>query len=123
MSRDHLDYHQTFEAYFAAKKKLFDRLKTEAIAVTNLDDSKGKEMVAAVNAKAGISDEQAKAFAELNAGRMEFQKSVVAMLTDEQKAKLPKQMTRGGGKKGDAKKGDAKKGDAKGKKKAAKDAA
>lgn len=42
-SQDHLDYHKTFEAYFAAKSGLFDRILTEdGIVVTYLDDSKGR---------------------------------------------------------------------------------
>lgn len=41
-TQDHLDYHKTFEAYFAAKAGLFDRLlPPEGTAVVNLDDPKG----------------------------------------------------------------------------------
>ncbi len=44
-SRDHLDYHKTFEAYFAAKAALFDRLLPEdGTAVINIDDRKGADM-------------------------------------------------------------------------------
>ncbi len=45
-TRDHLDYHGTEDAYFAAKKRLFDDLSSNAIAVTNLDDPKGRSIVA-----------------------------------------------------------------------------
>jgi UDP-N-acetylmuramoyl-L-alanyl-D-glutamate--2,6-diaminopimelate ligase len=41
-SQDHLDYHRTFDAYFAAKAGLFDRLlPPEGCAVINLSDPKG----------------------------------------------------------------------------------
>jgi UDP-N-acetylmuramoyl-L-alanyl-D-glutamate--2,6-diaminopimelate ligase len=42
LTQDHLDYHGTMEAYFQAKKNLFDELKSSACAVTNLDDAYGK---------------------------------------------------------------------------------
>lgn len=38
LTRDHLDYHQTFEAYRAAKKILFDNLSDLSVAVVNIDD-------------------------------------------------------------------------------------
>ena len=45
-TQDHLDYHGTFEAYFAAKAGLFDRvLPPEASAVINMNDAKGPELV------------------------------------------------------------------------------
>jgi UDP-N-acetylmuramoyl-L-alanyl-D-glutamate--2,6-diaminopimelate ligase len=44
-SQDHLDYHATFEDYFAAKAGLFSRvLPDEATAVINIDDPRGAEM-------------------------------------------------------------------------------
>ncbi len=44
-TQDHLDYHDTFEAYFAAKAGLFDRvLPEDGVAVVNLGDPKGAEM-------------------------------------------------------------------------------
>lgn len=45
-TQDHLDYHQTFEAYFDAKMGLFTRLLPEdGVAVINIDDPKGPEVV------------------------------------------------------------------------------
>lgn len=43
LTRDHLDYHETMDAYASAKRKLFDwpSLRT---AVVNVDDDFGKEM-------------------------------------------------------------------------------
>ncbi len=44
-TQDHLDYHETFEAYFAAKMGLFTRvLADDAVAVVNLDDPKGPQV-------------------------------------------------------------------------------
>lgn len=45
LTRDHLDYHLTFENYLKAKQQLFDKLASEAFALTNLDDRNGKIMV------------------------------------------------------------------------------
>ena len=45
-SQDHLDYHHTFEEYFAAKAGLFTRvLPPEGSAVINTLDPKGAELV------------------------------------------------------------------------------
>lgn len=46
LSGDHLDYHQTTERYFAAKRKLFEQLDAGAVAVTNCDDLWGRAIVA-----------------------------------------------------------------------------
>lgn len=45
ITRDHLDYHLTFENYLKAKKAFFDQLDTNAFALTNLDDKNGKVML------------------------------------------------------------------------------
>jgi UDP-N-acetylmuramoyl-L-alanyl-D-glutamate--2,6-diaminopimelate ligase len=46
-TQDHLDYHKTFDAYFAAKMGLFTRvLPDDGTAVVNLDDPKGAEVAA-----------------------------------------------------------------------------
>src|SRR5271166_5892 len=46
LTRDHLDYHQTMEEYFAAKKVLFEGCGTDAprAVVTNLDDEYGARL-------------------------------------------------------------------------------
>ena len=46
LTQDHLDYHKTFQNYFAAKKLLFAQCKK---AVINLDDSYAADMVAGMN--------------------------------------------------------------------------
>lgn len=45
ISHDHLDYHETFDAYIKAKKKLFDGLSAHAFALTNVDDKRGNVML------------------------------------------------------------------------------
>ncbi len=51
ITRDHLDYHKTFENYIAAKKKLFDNLSADAFALTNIDDKCGIVMIQNTKAK------------------------------------------------------------------------
>ncbi|MEQ5826343.1 UDP-N-acetylmuramoyl-L-alanyl-D-glutamate--2,6-diaminopimelate ligase [Sulfitobacter sp. NFXS29] len=51
-TQDHLDYHETFEAYFAAKAALFARvLPEDGTAVVNIDDEKGVDIAAIVRAR------------------------------------------------------------------------
>lgn len=45
LTRDHLDYHGTMQAYIAAKKLLFDHLTPDAYALVNADDRNGSVMV------------------------------------------------------------------------------
>ncbi len=45
LTRDHLDYHKTVEAYLNAKKSFFDGLGKDAFALTNLDDKVGMVML------------------------------------------------------------------------------
>lgn len=50
LTRDHLDYHKTFENYRDAKKLFFDNLPKGAFAITNADDKNGMVMVQNTNA-------------------------------------------------------------------------
>lgn len=45
ITRDHLDYHKTFDNYLRAKKSFFDMLPPEAFALTNIDDRNGEVML------------------------------------------------------------------------------
>jgi len=51
LTRDHLDYHKTFEAYRDAKKGFFDALPADAFALTNKDDKNGMFMLQNTKAK------------------------------------------------------------------------
>ncbi|NLV52048.1 MAG: UDP-N-acetylmuramoyl-L-alanyl-D-glutamate--2,6-diaminopimelate ligase [Bacteroidales bacterium] len=52
ITRDHLDYHKTFENYIKAKKLFFDNLPSDAFAIVNADDKNGMVMVQ--NTKASV---------------------------------------------------------------------
>ncbi|MDR1678170.1 MAG: UDP-N-acetylmuramoyl-L-alanyl-D-glutamate--2,6-diaminopimelate ligase [Prevotellaceae bacterium] len=45
ITRDHIDYHGTFDHYLAAKKAFFDTLSSDAFALTNIDDKNGLVML------------------------------------------------------------------------------
>ncbi len=44
ISRDHLDYHNSFDEYISCKKKLFDNLSNDSVAILNYDDKHGETM-------------------------------------------------------------------------------
>src|SRR5262245_1681282 len=45
LTRDHLDFHQDMETYFAAKRRLFEILPPDAPGVINVDDPRGASLV------------------------------------------------------------------------------
>ena len=47
LTRDHLDFHGDMEAYFSAKRRLFEILPEGAVGVINVDDRRGPDMVSA----------------------------------------------------------------------------
>lgn len=49
LSRDHMDFHPTMEAYFKDKAKLFDQLSEDGPAVINADDVYGKRLSQSIN--------------------------------------------------------------------------
>jgi UDP-N-acetylmuramoyl-L-alanyl-D-glutamate--2,6-diaminopimelate ligase len=51
LTQDHLDYHGSMQEYFRAKKLLFDMLPADAVAVTNIDDPKGRAIVEGTRAR------------------------------------------------------------------------
>lgn len=65
LTRDHLDYHKTFENYRDAKKKFFDDLPKKAFAITNLDDKNG--LVMTQNTKATVKTYSVRALADFKA--------------------------------------------------------
>ena len=48
LTRDHLDYHGDMEAYFAAKRRLFEALPPEAPAAINIDDPRADQLLGIV---------------------------------------------------------------------------
>ena len=65
LTRDHLDYHGTFENYRDAKKAFFDALDKEAFAVINADDKNGMVMVQ--NSKATVKTYSTRTMADFKA--------------------------------------------------------
>ena len=65
LTRDHLDYHKTFENYREAKKAFFDSLGKEAFAITNADDKNGRVMVQ--NCKAKVKTYSTRSMADFRA--------------------------------------------------------
>lgn len=65
LTRDHLDYHKTFENYRNAKKMFFDELGKDAFAITNADDKNGLFMVQ--NCKAQVKTYSTRTMADFKA--------------------------------------------------------
>jgi len=65
LTRDHLDYHKTFENYRDAKKAFFDGLGKDAFAITNADDKNGLFMVQ--NTKAQVKTYSTRTMADFRA--------------------------------------------------------
>lgn len=65
LTRDHLDYHKTFENYRDAKKAFFDNLPKDAFAITNADDKNGAVMVQ--NTKATVKTYSTRSMADFKA--------------------------------------------------------
>jgi UDP-N-acetylmuramoyl-L-alanyl-D-glutamate--2,6-diaminopimelate ligase len=70
LTRDHLDYHKTFENYRNAKKAFFDGLPKTAFAVTNADDKNGMVMVQ--NTKATVKTYSVRQMADFRARVIEM---------------------------------------------------
>ena len=69
LTRDHIDYHKTFDNYRDTKKRLFDNLKPMAFAVTNKDDRNG--LVMTQNCKASVHTYSTRALADYKAQILE----------------------------------------------------
>ncbi len=78
LTRDHLDYHKTFENYRDAKKLFFDGLGKTAFAITNADDRNGGIMVQ--NCKAAVRTYSTRTAADFK-GRI-IEESLEGMLLD-----------------------------------------
>lgn len=69
LTRDHLDYHKTFENYRDAKKAFFDGLSRNAFVITNADDKNGMFMVQ--NTKAVVKTYSRQSLADFQAKVLE----------------------------------------------------
>lgn len=69
LTRDHLDYHKTFENYRDAKKLFFDNLPKGAFAITNADDRNG--LVMTQNTKATVKTYSTRSMADYKARLLE----------------------------------------------------
>ena len=78
LTRDHLDYHKTFENYRDAKKAFFDQLPRGAFAITNADDRNGMVMVQ--NTAATVRTYSTRTVADFK-GRI-LEESIEGMLLD-----------------------------------------
>lgn len=78
LTRDHLDYHKTFDAYRDAKKAFFDHLPKQAFAITNADDKNGAVMLQ--NCKAKLRSYSTRTAADFK-GRI-LEESIEGMLLD-----------------------------------------
>lgn len=78
LTRDHLDYHGTFDNYRDAKKLFFDTLPQRAFAITNADDRNGRVMVQ--NCTADIRTYSTRSAADFK-GRI-VEESIEGMLLD-----------------------------------------
>lgn len=69
LTRDHIDYHKTFDNYRDTKKALFDRLSKKAFVVTNIDDKNG--LVMTQNTAARVQTYSTRAMADYRAKILE----------------------------------------------------
>lgn len=69
LTRDHIDYHKTFDNYRDTKKRLFDSLKADAFVVTNRDDKNG--LVMTQNTRARVHTYSTRAVADYHAQILE----------------------------------------------------
>ena len=80
LTRDHLDYHKTFENYRNAKKAFFDSLPKTAFAITNADDKNGMVMVQ--NTKATVKTYSTRSVADFKARIIECHFEVMYLEMD-----------------------------------------
>ena len=69
LTRDHIDYHKTFDNYRDTKKRFFDELPKTAFAVTNADDKNG--LVMTQNTRAHVATYSVRQLADYRAQILE----------------------------------------------------
>lgn len=84
LTRDHLDYHASMEAYFQVKTRLFSQPAPRA-AVVNLDDAYGRQLAAAVPATTKLITfgEAADATIRAEHVRLEFKRTLLRLVWPE----------------------------------------
>lgn len=87
LTRDHLDYHGTFDNYLKAKKSFFDSLTPDAFALTNADDRNGSVMLQ--NCKARCSDYSVRTAAKFRGKTIENRLDGMTMSFDGTEVETP----------------------------------
>ena len=87
LTRDHLDYHKTFENYRDAKKAFFDGLPKTAFAITNGDDKKGMIMVQ--NTAATVKTYSTRSMADFRARILEMSFEGMLLEIDGREVSVP----------------------------------
>jgi UDP-N-acetylmuramoyl-L-alanyl-D-glutamate--2,6-diaminopimelate ligase len=82
ITRDHLDYHKTFDEYIRVKKMFFDALPKTAFALTNIDDKHG--MVMMQNTAANVKTYSLKNASDFKGKILDNSITGLHMLIDEQ---------------------------------------
>jgi len=78
LSVDHLDYHGDLEEYARSKRRLFEALDEEGVAVVNAADPRGEEMAEAARARGARVVRFGAAGADLRAEAVSFERSGTA---------------------------------------------
>lgn len=87
LTRDHIDFHKTFDNYRDTKKQFFDDLKKEAFAITNKDDKNG--LVMTQNTKAELHTYSTKTMADYRALIVEESFECMLLNIDNQEVYVP----------------------------------
>lgn len=87
LTRDHLDYHKTFENYRDAKKAFFDGLPKTAFAITNGDDKNG--MIMMQNTAATVKTYSTRSMADFRARILEMSFEGMLLEIDGREVSVP----------------------------------
>lgn len=86
LSRDHLDFHKTMEDYLEAKMRLFDQMRTNGVAIINIDDPNSKKVLSRV--KCNILTYGLREEADLMAKDIEIRKDGTGFLLNNERIRL-----------------------------------